>query len=108
MSTAYPFIPGFLKWTLPSFFWDIPIVANEDFSENTRTKWQKVSILMRRLATSRLIWIYTFAKVHVWFTEMNVIKGNTNTTNVKKMYMFCLFTVFVHFQNITMSCINIT
>ena len=54
-----PFIPEFLKWTLPFLNLDLYYDANRGFSLKSKTEWQTVWILMRRLMMSRLISIYT-------------------------------------------------
>ena len=51
-----------LEWTLLFLNLDMSTDANSGFSLKSKTEWQTVSILMRRLVTSRLIWIYTVCK----------------------------------------------
>ena len=57
-----PFIPEFLKRTLPSLNLDMSTDANRGFSLKSKTQWQTVQIMMRRLVTSRLIMICTVCK----------------------------------------------
>ena len=54
-----PFIPEFLKWTLPFLNSDMLTDTNRSFSLKSKTEWQTVYTQMRWLVTSHLIWIYT-------------------------------------------------
>ena len=57
-SVHHPFIPEFLKLTLPSLNLDMTTDANWGFSLKSKTEWQTVLILIRWLIMSCLIWIY--------------------------------------------------
>ena len=47
-----PFIPEFLKWTLTSLNLDTFTDVNRGLSLKSKTEWQTVKILMRRLVSN--------------------------------------------------------
>ena len=70
----------FHTWTLQSLNLDTFVVVNRGFSREA-IEWQTVSVLMRRLVTSRLImaWPVLLAKVFVLVCRMKGLKFNVIT-----------------------------